>query len=342
VEYRKMRLEDEEAVFGLRMQTWGAPSVEYVRQGAYLDPQYLEHTFVAIDSDGQLLSTIRYWLREIRDGSGTPQRVGCVASVVTIESARRQGHGRRLVQLGLEAMRDEGCAWSFLLSSDMGVPLYLSLGYRSYYTPFYHGPLSGERPAYGDNYKVERVKPPFDFDDHDWHAVREIYAVYNAHRPLSLVRDDDYWRGYFARRIVGRLMSRDLGLYIAKTPQGKSVGYLIADYSTPGKAREDSGLDVDEFIYVSELGSIPGHDDALPTLIAATLDRVPPEGRTGMAVRAPREGHLDEILRGLFSPEVQLLDCGMMALSLSDSFGEADIDAMFAAPGALFWTLDDF
>ena len=122
VEYRKMRLEDEDAVFQLRMQTWGAPSIEYVRAGARLDPLYLEHTFVAVEAAGNLLSTVRYWLRDIRDANGTPQRVGCVASVVTVESARRQGHARELMQLAIEAMRAEGCAWSFLLSSDMGVP----------------------------------------------------------------------------------------------------------------------------------------------------------------------------------------------------------------------------
>jgi GNAT superfamily N-acetyltransferase len=342
VEYRKMRLEDEDAVFGLRMSMWGAPSIEYVRQGAHLDPQYLDHTFVAVSADGGLLSTIRYWLREIRDTSGTPQRVGCVASVATVESARREGHARRLMQLGIDAMRDEGCAWSFLLSSDMGVPLYESLGYRSYSAPFYHGMLSGARPPRSYEYEVRCIQPPFDFDGSNWHAVREIYTRYNAHRSLSLVRDEDYWRGYFARRISSRLMSRDLVLFLAHSPQGQSVGYMVADYSLPGKAREDSGLDVDQFIYISEFGNLAGHEDALPTLLSAMLDRTALPHSAAMAVRAPREGHVDETLRGLFSPGMQLRDCAMMALPLRDGFGEEDVAAIFAAPGALFWTADDF
>src|SRR3954470_22640039 len=146
VDYRKMRLEDEDAVFALRMRMWRAPSIEYVREGARLDPRYLDHTFVAMDEAGTLLSTVRFWVRQIRNASGVPECVGCVASVATIESARRQGHARRLMLLAIKAMRDEGCAWSLLLSSDLGVPLYESLDYRVLPAYYANGLLSGARP----------------------------------------------------------------------------------------------------------------------------------------------------------------------------------------------------
>ena len=48
VEYRNMLPEDEDAVFDLRLQMWGGPSREYARQGAYLDPLYSQHTFLAM------------------------------------------------------------------------------------------------------------------------------------------------------------------------------------------------------------------------------------------------------------------------------------------------------
>src|SRR5689334_9589659 len=102
VTYRRMRPEDETAVFTLRMTTWGAPSLEYVREGAYLDPKHHDRTFVAFAEDGTLLSTTRYVLREVLDASGQPQKVGCVVSVTTIEAARRQGHGRKLMQMTIE------------------------------------------------------------------------------------------------------------------------------------------------------------------------------------------------------------------------------------------------
>src|SRR2546423_13852294 len=76
VEYRNMRPEDEDVVFDLRMQMWGWQTREQVRRSAYLDPLYLRHTFIALDGDGRLLSSLRYWLRDIRDASGTPRPVG--------------------------------------------------------------------------------------------------------------------------------------------------------------------------------------------------------------------------------------------------------------------------
>src|SRR6266545_3450704 len=96
VTYRKMRLEDEDSVFDLRMRMWGAPTREYVRAGARLDPNYLDRTFVAVEEDGTLLSTVRYWLRDLRDANGVPRQVVFFKGAATIESARRQGHAHRL------------------------------------------------------------------------------------------------------------------------------------------------------------------------------------------------------------------------------------------------------
>src|SRR5437867_2066479 len=168
VEYRNMRPEDEDMVFDLRKQMWGWPSREHVRQSAYLDPLYLRHTFVAVAGDGMLLSSLRYWLRDIRDAGGTPRLVGCVASVATVESARRQGHARRLMQMALETMREEGCAWSLLLSSEMGKPLYEGLGYHVQTAPYYQGLLSGGLPESRGRYAVQRLEPPFDAGDETW------------------------------------------------------------------------------------------------------------------------------------------------------------------------------
>jgi GNAT superfamily N-acetyltransferase len=343
VEYRNMRREDEEAVFRLRMQTWGAPSIEYARQGAYLDPQYLDHTFVAMDREDNLLATVRYVPRNIRDARGIPRPVGCVASVVTIESARRQGHGRKLMQMAIESMRAEGFVWSFLLSSDMGVPLYESLGYIAPYAPFYQGILSGRRPAGVRNYQVDRIEPPFDFDDARWRVVRAIYATYNAGRPLSLVRDDAYWRGYFARRITSRVGSRTAALFLARAPGGEYVGYLYGDYSTREGAREalDGKADLDQHIVLGELGALPGHEAALTDLIFAFLEGSA-QGRVAMSARVPRGGSLERDVLALYAPGMRVLEAKMMALPLAEGFGEEDIKVMFAAPGAVFWIADDF
>jgi GNAT superfamily N-acetyltransferase len=340
-----MRLTDEDAVFDLRMRTWGAPSIEYVRQGARLDPLYLDHTFVALASDGTLLSTVRYWLRQVRDASGTPQQVGCVASVTTIESARRQGHARKLMQLAIESMRDEGCAWTLLMSSDMGVPLYEGLGYRIFSAPYYRGVLSGELPQNDSIYRIEteRIEPPFDFEDGTWRAVRDIYALYNAHRPLSLVRDEAYWRGYFSRRIRSRNISHPMLLIMAYTGDGNDkeyAGYLVVDHDTQEVTLEEFNLD--HYFTIGEVGFAHGHEGALPSLLAVMLNRET-EGRVGGRAFLPREPHIDASMQAIFGQSLQMPDDRtMMALPLGESCGQGELEAMFAAPGALFWIVDDF
>src|SRR4051794_8291862 len=343
VDYRNMHLEDEDAVFALRMRMWNAPSIEHVRQGARLDPRYLDHSFVAVDEAGTLLSSVRFWLRQIRNASSVPEQVGCVASVATIESARRQGHARKLMQLAIEAMREEGCAWSLLSSSDMGVPLYTSLGYRALPLRYTNGLLSDARPQPTGDYQIDRIDAPFDFDDANWQAVRELYARYNARRPLSLVRDDDYWRGYVARGVSRRCLTYTMALFLARTPAGVPVAYLLADCSREPKELEgfEQQGPVDQVITLTELGMHPDHTDALPTLISAMLGSAA-SGTVGCSFRVPHEGGVYEAFRALFRDDPRLLDCGMMTLPLAEGITDEYIASIFSAPGALFWIIDDF
>lgn len=186
---------------------------------------------------------------------------------------------------------------------------------------------------------VEYRKMRLEDEDGNWKAVRDIYSLYNAHRPLSLVRDDAYWRGYVSRRIVSRLKSYAVVLFIARAPDGQAAGYLLAEYSKREEVREGSVFDL--FITTYELGTVPGHDEAALTLLAAVMGGTA-QGRVGGSIRLPRDGQVDKVVRAMFGPGLRLLDCDMMALSLNEGFGEEEIAATFAAPGALFWIIDDF
>ena len=341
VEYRKMRIEDEDAVFGLRLRTWNAPSIDYVRAGAYLDPRYLDHTFVAIDTDGTLLSTVRYWLRHIRDAAGTPRLVGCVASVVTIESARRQGHARELMELAIESMREDGCEWTLLSSSRMGRPLYEGLGYRLYEVPYYRGVLSGERPQTDSGYSVQRLGPPFDIEDETWKAIREIYATYNSARPLSLVRDEGYWRGYFLRSITASHLSHTSTLFVARESNGLNglpVGYLIAYLWLEETARE-----LDQSFAIAEIGAAPGHPGAITNLLSLATEALAGSERAGMSAVLPPDSVTDDAMHTLLGDSLDQLDeRRLMARTLNDGFKQEQLDALFSEPGAFFWPMDDF
>ena len=377
VTYRRMLPEDEEAVFQLRMRTWGHPSIEHIRQSAYSDPLYLQHTYAALAPDGALLSTVRYWLRHIRDASGTPRLVGCVASVVTIEAARRQGHARKLMHLAINSMREEGCDWSLLFSSGMGVPLYEGLGYRLYPAPYFRGTFVSDQQSSGSitvthrtdvqdissmagSYSVARTDGPFDMADHHWQAVHHIYAVYNAHRPLSIVRDENYWRGYFVQSLGTALRQGSVSLFLA-SDQGHPVAYLLARLLSMESARDY--FNEDHGVIVSEVGLLPGHDAALPALLSAVrkelllplvsqlseLSPIPDgvqfsqSALQGAAI-LPRQALVEQALRSVFGQTLYMSGerRRMMALPLGKSFTESDLAATFQAPGALLWPMDSF
>jgi predicted N-acetyltransferase YhbS len=345
--YRNMLPEDEDAVFDLRMKTWGGASREWVRQGAYLDPQYSKHTFVAVDEGGPLLATVRYWPRHLRDASGRPLPVGCVASVVTVETARRQGHASKLMRMTLDSMREEGFEWALLFSSDMGVPLYESLGFHHYDAPYYKGNLVGILPnPGGTSYTIEHINRPFNIDDPMWRAARAIYDVYNAARPLSLVRDDTYWLGYYARRIEAVLPAHSSTLFLARAADGQPVGYLLVQVrmQDPPPAQPPNPYDT---FFISETGWLPGHEEAWHALLYAALEdirkRTREKEQPGGTVFLPGEEPLNEAVRALFGSTLEAVnDRNFMALTTSNSTGEADIAAIFSAPNAHFWIMDDF
>ncbi|HUP27282.1 MAG TPA: GNAT family N-acetyltransferase [Chloroflexia bacterium] len=340
VEYRNIKPEDEGAVFDLWAHTWGVASGEVVSARARADdPLYLQHIFVAAEPDGTVLAAWRYLPRLINDAEGRPRQVGCVASVVTVEHARRQGHARRLVQLGHEAMRGEGLDWAFLFSSRMGVPLYTSIGYSGYSMPFHKGRLSGARPQATGEYAIERLDPPFYIESDALEAVRRIYGEYNARRPLSLMRDDRYWRNRFSRRMDAGIEDQATALFLARNDK-EATGYLIAHYSTREVAREKFNLD--QVFTLSEIGFLGGHEGAAADLLNAALDAVPPGEVEGTSV-LPREEPLESYVRLIFGDSLYMFDDRrMMGFPLGGSFTREEMDRIFAAPGSLSWLMDDF
>ena len=190
VSYRQIQSDEESAVLDL----WAANlPVERERlQYEYrTDPLRGKHTFVAA-GDGAILSAVAYYLRSLRDIDGQPTLVGGVSAVATRPDARGQGHARRLLDLAVESMRREGCAWS-LLFTDVG-GYYERLGWQTVETRYREGRLAAERPAVPGDYSVERFNPAR--EDGGWEALARVYDAYNARRPVCLSRALPYWQGY--------------------------------------------------------------------------------------------------------------------------------------------------
>jgi ribosomal protein S18 acetylase RimI-like enzyme len=334
VTYRQMRPEDEDAVFALWMATWTDSDEALERQTLHTDPDYTSRTYIAVGEDGQVLSTVHYWVREMCGAVGTPRRVGCVSHVSTHHIARRQGHARTLMSMLQDAMAADGCEYTFLFSSEMGVPLYEGLGYRTMNSPYRRGLVQRDRPAPRRRYTVTEAREP------DWDDAAGIYAAYNAGRPLAFVRDEAYWREYLApkwRQALNRLDAR--ALTAREGAEGEPVAYALMYFSTPEVARQYFGLD--QVFTICELCALPGHDAAIPVLVDVVAALTPP-GEVGGRVFAPRES-APSAIEALFGATLHEKDDRlMMVRPLNDGLTYADLEAIFASSASVFWMLDEF
>ncbi len=75
-----------------------------------------EHTRIAMDGNGRIVSAVDVFLREMNDADGRPLWVGGIGSVATLEAHRKQGLSGRLLEQAIEVMERESCAWSFLFT----------------------------------------------------------------------------------------------------------------------------------------------------------------------------------------------------------------------------------
>ncbi len=158
IDYRLMYAGEEAAVLALWSNEFGVPYA-YEQARFRSDPYARDHTYVAVDKDGTVLSTLHYLVSSRRDVDGTPRRVGEVDPVATHPKARRQGHAGRLIELALNALRHDGCAWSLLLASGEARPLYERHGWRSFPERWRQGTILGGPTSLAHTYDIRPYDP---------------------------------------------------------------------------------------------------------------------------------------------------------------------------------------
>jgi GNAT superfamily N-acetyltransferase len=326
VEYRLMRAEEERVVLGM----WGEPAYQAARLAT--DPAARAHTYVAAAPDGSILSALHYLVTVRRDAAGAPRRVGEIDSVVTVAAARRQGHATRLVRLALEALRAAGCDWSLLVATAEGRPLYERHGWRCYPERWRRGTVTGALPDGDGRYAVRPLDPQR--EPAGWDRIAAVDVAFNRERPLTVVRDAAYWRGYAAWRVGNWIADEGLVIFGAfrREAEPRLCGFAFAEYYPPAFQVRDLGV----------LPDAPGAAAALLAAVAAEASRrgIPPAGRLYL----PEEPAIDAALDRLFGPTLHAgQDEGqLMARPIAADFAERELDAIFDAPGAHFSAIDVF
>ncbi|MEO5952523.1 MAG: GNAT family N-acetyltransferase [Chloroflexia bacterium] len=338
VEYRRMRAEDEYQAFKLWADTFGEGDAEISRHYLAPDPDYLDHTLLAAFPDGTIAATLHYWLYEMRDAEGKPQFVGAISHVTTREEHRRKGYAAKLLEWAFEDMAANRCEWTLLFSSKMGVPLYEQNGFRLCSHPFKRGLLSREYPPNDPAYTISKIEEAD--AGRDWSFLAPIYSAYNDARPLSRVRDARYWQTYFPAHIEETLRGNRGVVYTATAEDGTLCAYIIAHFSTHERAQKEYQLD--QVFTISEVSALSEHHAAIPQLLSAAVKDTM-DGMVGGQLLLPMEEPILSTASVIYGPDLhEWDDRSMYARPLAAGVSYEDIQAIFAAPGAIFWRIDDF
>ena len=232
VEYRHLRPDEEDALLDMVAAAMGDDRAERQRvlRDFADDPQRFARTHVAVTRGGTVLSAASYWVRYVRGADGSPLRVGHVFGVATRPDARGHGYAGRLLEETIAAMRQEGCAWSVLFTREQARSLYARHGWRDRPLRYQSGAPGNDALARSGPYTVRHYDPRH--EPAGWERLAAVYAAYNAVRPLTVVRDLAYWRGYAAWMFTDWLTHDHAVFFVAtRTPNDHDLcGYVLVHY----------------------------------------------------------------------------------------------------------------
>ncbi|MBA3946799.1 MAG: GNAT family N-acetyltransferase [Herpetosiphonaceae bacterium] len=329
--YRLMQSNEEVAVLTLWSEVFNVP-YHYEQARFRSDPLAHTRTYVAVAEDGTVLSTLHYLVSLRRDVDGTPRRVGEVDPVATRAEARRQGHAGRLIELALDALRHDGCAWSLLLASGEGRPLYERYGWRSFPERWRQGTILGSPPPGTHAYTICPYDPRVEPDG--WERLGVVAHAYNATRPLTVARDADYWQRYAAIRVSHWITAEGLVILVAHQSSSDHAlrGYAMANFYDVG-------------FVVRELAMLPDDSAVVPELLTRVVqEAVQRNSPLAGLVNLSYEPQIGQALAALFGETLHTrAETGqLLARTIHPDFTDVQLNAIFADPRALYSSIDHF
>lgn len=334
VTYRLLHPNEEDAAVDLWMRVLDTDEYE-ARQtfrDFHDDPQRFHLAHAAIADDAQILATVCYWLRTVRDGAGGAVRIGHLFHVATEPMARGQGHATCLLADALDALRAAGCEWAILSARQAAVELYTRAGWQPTPRTYWRGTYAAEAWNEAQRYVVQMYDPRRETGG--WTPVAAAYARSNAQQAGSLIRSTDYWSGYSAWMF---------GLYL---DDYQAVLLTIKDSAASDSMRGYALVNFyDVGFVVSEIASDPGDTDVLRSLLNGILAEakqrgVPLQGQ--LTIAADPATHA--ILQQFFGTTLHAVDDTVLygyKPFMVRPIAEPST-APFTSPGSLFWPLDAY
>jgi GNAT superfamily N-acetyltransferase len=305
-------------------------------------PGHLDHTFIAIDPGGKILSSVVYWVRHINTAEGPPLLAGHVSHVATRPDARRQGHAGNLMGMAIAAMRRDGCHLSSLYTSDEGRSIYERHGYIPFPVLYYREGSLVSAPPRQEYYVIRPYHPTNEPDG--WELLAGIYSQYNLSRPFTVARDLTYWQTYIAMRYTGWVQTFGATLFVAARPQQPDdpCAYLLAhfpDANPEDNFERDRGL---ASLRLTEGAALPGEEAALQSLLSTATSHALELGITQARAYLPRDPQLDPILHTFFADAPQERpNTELMLLPLTTSLTQMRLSALLPSSQAYSWLADE-
>jgi predicted acetyltransferase len=295
-------------------------------------PQRFNQAHVAVAADGQLLATVCYWLREVRNIDGTSVPIAHLFHVATEASARGQGLATRLLDTTIAAVRTAGCQWAILSARQDAVPLYQRAGWQPTPRRYWRGTYVAEARHGHRMYPTQHADPRREV--RGWEQMAAAYAHANTQQAGSLVRSPAYWSGYSAWMFGLYLDSYQATLLTVRdeTPNASVRGYALTNFY-------DTGFEV------SELVADPGDPNVLYSLLQGIKEEAQQRG-------LPAQGQLTVAHNTITQPILE--ECFGTTLHYVDDSALhgyvpfmvrpiGDVTASpFAVPQGLFWPLDAY
>lgn len=254
MEIRTLEPGEREALLAL-LDGWeladGWRGRDFFRRYLEADPSYADANVIVAAEDGELVSCVQIFPREIRV-AGARVPTGGIGSVFTARSARRRGIAEAVFERAMQAMRERGLPLGLLFGDEK---IYARQGWRPWGVPL--GLLQREPEAAAPPEPPGLEVRTFD-EARDLEAVRALHARYGELLSGCVVRDAALWEG--SLRNAG---NPDEEFLVARAG-GELVAYLRATL-------------LYGFVNLMEFASEPGFEPALASLAARVMTARQPD-----------------------------------------------------------------
>ncbi len=270
------------------------------------------HCGVALDDEGRIVSAVDLFMRQVRDVNGEPVKVAALGSVATLERARKQGLSGKLLERALEVMAEEQCAWSHLFTGTHH-------HYRRY--GWFDAPLRTRKGRLlpTESVSVEAKVLTDEEKDLSLTLLKQWWEADNLNRPLTHVRTDLYWKEAIRPRLGQGSIHQNRQVILA-SQSGEPCGYAVLEVEGDGARVLETGGD---------------HISVLQAVAQVLGER---EVVFDLPFDEPWTKAIDIVTAEIAEQE----EPWSMARSLPFRLSDEQVRAIFAAPGAHHWQLDNF